>query len=183
MGQRSLARIYYYNILQEPSLRPEGARDQQEFLETLRRTPYMEIRLGKTKLLQGVPVEKGIDIMLATDLLHFAANGLYDTAILVSGDGDFAYAVQAVKNLGRHLEVAYFENHTSRDLLEAADFSHLLDRAFLSSLWGGKGKGGVVRRRRSGRGQQQRQPSEGQAAPSGQQPLSQPGAQPGAGLV
>jgi hypothetical protein len=121
--------------------------------------------------------------MLATDLLHFAANGLYDTAILVSGDGDFAYAVQAVKNLGRHVEVAYFENHTSRDLLEAADFTHLLDRSFLSSLWGGKGKGGGGRRRRSGRGQQPRQSADAQAAAPAQQPLVQPNTYPGPRLV
>jgi len=134
-GTRHLFRTYYYNVLQDPSQRPEGYREQQEFLDMLRKTPYLEIRLGTTKLLQGIPVEKGIDIMLATDLLHFAWNDLYDVAILVSGDGDFAYALQAVKNMGKHVEVAYFERNVSKDLLEVADNRHLLDRDFFKGLW------------------------------------------------
>jgi len=134
-GTRQLFRTYYYNVLQDPSQRPEGHREQQEFLDVLRKTPYLEVRLGTTKLLQGIPVEKGIDIMLATDLLHFAWNDLYDVAILVSGDGDFAYALQAAKNMGRHVEVAYFGSNVSRDLLEVADNRHLMDRNFFKGLW------------------------------------------------
>ncbi len=134
-GTRRLFRTYYYNVLQDPSQRPEGYREQQEFLDILRKTPYLEVRLGTTKLLQGIPVEKGIDIMLATDLLHFAGNDLYDVAILVSGDGDFAYALQAAKNMGKHVEVAYFGSNVSRDLIEVADNRHLLDRNFFKGLW------------------------------------------------
>ncbi len=87
---------------------------------------------------QGVPVEKGIDIMLATDLLYFAWNDFYDVALLVSGDSDFAYALQAVKNMGKHVEVAYFESGASNDLLNIADDRHLLDRPFFSGLWAGR---------------------------------------------
>ena len=95
-GERRLFRTYYYNVLQDPSQRAEGYREQQEFLNALRNTPYLEVRLGGTKLAQGIPVEKGIDVMLVTDLLHFAWNGLYDVAVLVSGDSDFAYALQLI---------------------------------------------------------------------------------------
>ena len=83
-------------------------------------------------------MEKGIDIMLATDMLHFAWNGLYDVAVLVSGDSDFAYVLQAVKNIGKHVEVAYFERMVSRDLLNVADYYHLLNRSFFTGLWIGK---------------------------------------------
>ena len=137
-GSRRLFRTYYYNVLQDPTQRPEGYREQQEFLDILRKTPYMEVRLGGTKLAQGIPVEKGIDVMLATDLLYFAWNDSYDVAVLVSGDSDFAYALQAVKNMGKHVEVAYFESGVSKDLLNVADNRHLLDRAFFRGLWVGK---------------------------------------------
>jgi uncharacterized LabA/DUF88 family protein len=80
-------------------------------------------------------VEKGIDVMLVTDLLHFAWNDLYDIAVLVSGDADFAYALQAIKNMGKHVEVAYFESNISKDLLAVADNKHLLDRNFFKDLW------------------------------------------------
>ena len=135
-GSRRLFRTYYYNVLQDPTQRAEGHREQQEFLSTLRETPYLEVRLGGTKLAQGgIPVEKGIDVMLVTDLLHFAWNDLYDIAVLVSGDSDFAYALQAIKNRGKHVEVAYFESNISKDLLAVADNKHLLDRNFFKDLW------------------------------------------------
>ncbi len=140
-GSRRLFRTYYYNVLQDPAQRPDGYREQQEFLDILRKTPYLEVRLGSTKIAQGVPVEKGIDIMLATDLLYFAWNNFYDVAVVVSGDSDFAYAFQAVKNMGKHVEVAYFESGTSKDLLDAADNRHLLDRKFFRDLWVGKRRG------------------------------------------
>jgi uncharacterized protein (TIGR00288 family) len=89
-------------------------------------------------LTQGIPVEKGIDIMLATDLLYFAWNDFYDVAVLVSGDSDFAYALQAVKNMGKHVEVAYFESGISKDLLNIADNRHLLNQSFFKGLWVGK---------------------------------------------
>ena len=137
-GSRRLFRTYYYNVLQDASQRPEGYREQQEFLDILRKTPYLEVRLGSIKIAQGIPVEKGIDIMLATDLLYFAWNDFYDVAILVSGDSDFAYALQAVKNMGKHVEVAYFESGVSKDLLNVADNRHLLNHSFFGGLWAGK---------------------------------------------
>jgi len=137
-GPRRLFRVYYYNVLQDPSKRAEGHREQQEFLNALRETPYLEVRLGGTKLAQGIRVEKGIDVMLATDLLHFAWINLYDIAVLVSGDSDFAYALQAVKNMGKHIEVAYFERNISKELLDVADNRHLLNQRFLKGLWIGK---------------------------------------------
>ncbi len=145
-GDRYLFRTYYYNALQDVSQRPDAFREQQEFLDTLRKTPYLEVRLGSIKTSQGTQMEKGVDIMLGTDLLYFAWNNFYDTAILVSGDADFAYALQAVKNMGKHVEVAYFEGATSRDLLNVADARHQLDKAFFSSLWTRRSRS---RRRRS----------------------------------
>jgi uncharacterized LabA/DUF88 family protein len=146
-GGRPLFRTYYYNVLQDPNQRPEGFREQQEFLDVLKKTPYLEVRLGGMKLSQGVPVEKGIDIMLATDLLHFAWNNLYEVAILVSGDGDFAYALQAAKNMGKHVEVAYFESNISKSMLDVADNRHLLNQEFFKGLW----RSGVKRRPHRGR--------------------------------
>ncbi len=130
---RKLFRIYYYNVQQDPAQYPEGHREQQDFLDALRKTPYLEVRLGSTKKTSGA--EKGIDVMIATDLLYFAWSDFYDVAILVSGDADFAYAVQAVKNMGKHVEVAYFESNISKDLLDICDNRHLMDRTFFNAIW------------------------------------------------
>ena len=156
-GSRRLFRTYYYNVLQDPIHRPDGYREQQEFLDILRKTPYLEVRLGGTKMAQGTPVEKGIDIMLATDLLYFAWNDFYDVAVLVSGDSDFAYALQAIKNMGKHVEVAYFESGVSKDLLDVADNRHLLNRSFFAGLWAGRRR--PTRRRVGGEAKGKTSPS------------------------
>jgi uncharacterized LabA/DUF88 family protein len=143
-ADRRLFRIYYYNVLQDPAQYPESHKEQHEFLEVLHKTPYLEIRLGGQKW--GGGVEKGIDVMIATDLLYFAWSDFYDVAILVSGDADFAYAVQAVKNMGKHVEVAYFENAISKELLDIADNRHQLDLQFFKDVWVNQRR--IIRRRR-----------------------------------
>ncbi len=148
-GGRQLYRTYYYNVLQDPANRPDGSRDQQDFLEVLRKTPYLEMRLGGTKTSQGQTVEKGVDVMLATDMLDMAWRDYYDVAVIVSGDADFAYAVQTVKNLGKFIEVAYFGCGISRDMLAVADVTTPLDRTFFTGLWAGHRR---VRLRRGGGG-------------------------------
>ena len=64
---RDLRRIYYYNIRQD-SDRADGRVDQDRFLHSLYDTPYVEVRLGIAKQRRDHVVEKGVDVMLATDL-------------------------------------------------------------------------------------------------------------------
>ncbi|MGB8494795.1 MAG: NYN domain-containing protein [Candidatus Acidiferrum sp.] len=45
--------------------------------------------------------EKGVDVKLATDVLKL--NDIFDVGIIVSGDGDYVPAVQAVKDWGKHM--------------------------------------------------------------------------------
>lgn len=132
---RSLLRTYYYNILQDSRRKPQAYWQQQKFLAILYATPYLEVRLGRSAYRRGVAIEKGVDIRLATDMLELAWRDLYTTAILVSGDGDFAYAVQTVKNFGKFVEVACFESNQSRDLLEASDTIIELNPGFFEGLW------------------------------------------------
>jgi len=51
--------------------------------------------------------------------------------------------------MGKYIEVAYFENVVSKDLLELADNLHLLDRTFFKDLWAGKHR---TRRRKNTKG-------------------------------
>ena len=147
-GERRLLRTYYYNILQDEYQWPTGYLEQQEFIDVLRRTPYLEVKLGTTKVAQGQPVERGIDIMVATDMLNMAWRDAVDVVLLVSGDSDFAYALQSIKNMGKQVEVAYFENAVSRDLVELADKKHILDASFFTGLWVGQNSGTGKQKRR-----------------------------------
>ena len=131
-------RTYYYNVLRDPDRNPQAYQDQQKFLSALYSTPYLEVRLGEAKMRGETAVEKGIDIMLATDLLRFAWNDLYDVAILVSGDGDFSYAVKAVKDVGKHVEIAAFPANLSWDLVHVADDREFFTPEYFSDLWSRK---------------------------------------------
>ena len=135
---RPLFRTYYYNILQDPERNTLAYQEQQKFLTTLYNIPYLEIRLGSSKLRRDTVVEKGVDIMVATDLLQFAWNDLYDTAILISGDGDFAYSLQAIKNIGKFVEVAAFDRNVAPELTQVADSRWVFTPPFFTDLWSGR---------------------------------------------
>ena len=132
---RRLLRTYYYNILQDSRRKPQAFWQQQKFMAVLHATPYLEVRLGHSAYRRGIAVEKGVDIKIATDMLQLAWKNLYTTGILVSGDGDFSYAVQTVKNMGKYIEIACFESNQSKELLEASDTLITLNPAFFEGLW------------------------------------------------
>ena len=64
-----------------------------------------------------------------------AWDDLYDIGILVSGDGDFAYAVQTVKDLGKHVEVAAFPANLSWELAHVADQREFFEPSYFADLW------------------------------------------------
>jgi hypothetical protein len=61
-----------------------------------------------------------LDVEIAVDMLSLA--GRYDTAVLVSGDEDFVYAINAVAYKGCRVEVAGFRSNTAPRLIDVADF-------------------------------------------------------------
>ncbi len=61
-----------------------------------------------------------LDVEIAVDMLSLA--GRYETAVLVSGDEDFVYAVNAVAYKGCRVEVAGFRSNTAPRLIDVADF-------------------------------------------------------------
>ena len=137
-GGRQMYRTYYYNILRDPDRNPQAYQDQQKFFSALYNTPFLEVRLGTSKMRGDVAVEKGVDIMIATDLLRLAWDNLYDVAVLVSGDGDFAYALQAVKDMGKHVEVAAFPANLSWELAQVADDREFFTPDYFEELWSRK---------------------------------------------
>lgn len=135
VGTRRLIRAYYYNASLNPSEGAEKARKQQSFFNFLRQLPYFELRLGRLEPRGSTHVEKGVDVKLAVDMLRFAVANTYDTAILISGDADFGDAVQAVKDLGKHVELAFCTHGRSRRLQQLCDRFILIDRDFLEKCW------------------------------------------------
>ena len=132
---RQLQRIYYYNIRQESDSNPNVGVEQSKFLDSLYDTPYVEVRLGIWKQRGDIMVEKGVDVMLATDVVTNAYNDHYDTAIVVSGDADFYPALQAAKDVGKHIEVAAFDMNLSAESARVSDVVQKLNKTFFTGLW------------------------------------------------
>jgi len=132
---RELKRIYYYNIRQESDSNPNIGVEQQKFLESMYDTPYVEVRLGIWKQRGEIMVEKGVDVMLATDLITHAYKDHYDTAIVVSGDADFYPALQAVKDFGKHVEIAAFDMNMSAESSRVADVVNKFTKSYFTGLW------------------------------------------------
>ena len=132
---RSLRRTYYYNVRQDNETSANMVQDQKKFLDSMYETPFIEVRLGIWKQRGDTLVEKGVDVMLATDLVAHAYQDHYDTAIVVSGDADFYPALQAVKDTGKHIEVAAFDSNLSTESSRVADYSLRLNKTFFTGLW------------------------------------------------
>ena len=136
---RRLVRTYYYDAIFPQEQDKNRAIAQQKYHQVLRSLPYFELRLGRLVFNNWPtvpPQEKGVDVKIATDMLTHGFRGNYDVALLVSGDTDLTDALQALKDYGKHTEVALFGGGgTSRALRDVADRVINLDATFLSDCW------------------------------------------------
>jgi hypothetical protein len=69
--------------------------------------------------------EKRVDTRLVADLIHYAAIGAFDAAVLISGDDDFVPAVEAVNALGRQVWVATWSAEELSNDLRVRCFGHI----------------------------------------------------------
>lgn len=132
--KRKLVRVYYYNAPVDPKEVPDQYKEQQKFFDKISNLPYFELKLGTLVRRKHGMVEKGVDVKLATDMVAFASKDIYDTAVLISADGDFADAVQHVKDLGKHVELAFPQGGKLYRLRKVCDKFILLDKSYIRSL-------------------------------------------------
>lgn len=119
---RQLVRAYYYNAVFDSVQFPDKAKSQQSFLDSLDRTPFLDLRLGRiVQNREGHRVEKGVDVRMASDMVYYAARNFFDTAIVVTEDQDFAPAVSLVKEFGKHVELAVFPDAQNKEMVRVAD--------------------------------------------------------------
>ncbi len=58
-----------------------------------------EIKVSFDKIVKSGAIEKKVDINIAIDVVSLAYEDAYDTAVLVSGDGDFLPVVKKIKRI------------------------------------------------------------------------------------
>jgi len=111
-GESPLLRAFFYTGVDERAERQQG------FLLWMRRNGYRVVQKELKTFPDGTK-KANLDVEIAVDMLSLVGN--YDTAILVSGDEDFAYAINVVAYKGVRVEVAGFRSNTSPRLIDVAD--------------------------------------------------------------
>lgn len=130
VDSRKLIRSYYYTV-RPTDKTAKMYSTQMSFLDQLERSPYMKVRYGR---LTGNPPnqkEKGTDVFLAIDMLNLAYKNVYDTAILVSGDGDFVEVIESIQSMGKQVENWAFYGRKSDNLLKVCDRFNYIDEAMV----------------------------------------------------
>lgn len=108
----------------------EKEEKQEKYVNQIKNLDLFEVRLGRHTLSTVGGVEnkknwswrqKGVDGLIAIDMITKAYEGQYNTAILLAGDADFIEIVNTVKNLGANVVGAFFPDHISKDLEYSLD--------------------------------------------------------------
>jgi uncharacterized LabA/DUF88 family protein len=113
LGDGRLLRAFFYTGVDA------GAERQQGFLLWMRRNGFRVVQKELKTFYDGTR-KANLDVEIAVDMLSLA--GKYDTAVLVSGDEDFVYAVNAVAYKGCRVEVAGFRSNSAPKLIDVADY-------------------------------------------------------------
>lgn len=130
--QRRLIRCHVYTGAYDQAREPAKYSGQMKFFNRVHTMPFVTLKT-RPLVSRGIGlIQKGVDTLIATDMVSMAFLNHYDIAFLVSGDGDLAPAVEAVKAAGKQIIVAAFVRSRSTAVANAADHEILLDGTFLT---------------------------------------------------
>lgn len=127
-SRRSVSQRYYIGAVREEYGNPKSRelmRDQRRLVGNLRKHEW-EVCFGHMLKTDGVYHEKGVDVLIAVDLLIGAYEDRYDTAILVSSDTDLIPALAKVRGRGKRVEYVGFSHKPSYGLITHSDIRRLL---------------------------------------------------------
>lgn len=106
---RKLLRVNIYISTLNPEWEPQAAKTQQSFIFKLQNIPFITVKTRPLRYTADKKRdrEKGIDILVATDMLSQAYVNGYDTMVLISGDGDYAPVLEEIKEMGKKVEMVF----------------------------------------------------------------------------
>jgi len=139
-GKNELVHVYFYCVPPPPWLLSEGAESKRrhatasKYYTAIGKLPKVEVKYGYLQGGKTDPQEKNIDTQLATDMVAHAALGQYDTAILVSNDGDYRSAIENTKKLGKKVELLFFKGYLAGSLYRLCDLTRKARRSFFLPL-------------------------------------------------
>lgn len=139
-GKNELVSVYFYCVPPPPWLLTEGEDSKNKhaiasrYYAAVGKLPKVQVRYGYLQGNKGNPHEKNIDTQLGTDMVTHAALGQYDTAVLVSNDGDYTSAIENTKRLGKRVELLFFKGYLAGSLKKNCDLTRRARRSFFELL-------------------------------------------------
>ncbi len=137
VGKRNLVlKKYYIGAIREEFNNPKSRelmKNQRILLGKLQKQCW-QIGLGHMLKTDDYH-EKGVDVLIAVDLLVGAYENLYDTAILVSSDTDLIPAIDKVRLMKKEIEYIGFSHKPSYALIAHSDARRLLIKEELLSFF------------------------------------------------
>lgn len=125
---RNIQGISYY-IAPYPRQKSEKIfQKQRVFFQRLKNE---NIRVVKSIINSESGKIKGDDIQIAIDMLDDAVRDVFDTSILVSGNGDFYPLVRKIHAWKKNVELWYFEGQTATRLISAYDAVKSITRSMV----------------------------------------------------
>ncbi|PIZ48960.1 hypothetical protein COY29_02730 [Candidatus Woesebacteria bacterium CG_4_10_14_0_2_um_filter_39_14] len=141
--RKIVACIYYVGLVRKEAGNPKSeklASNQQRLFAYLKNQSW-EIKTGYMMKHDKDYKEKGVDVKLAVDILDFAYQDKYDTAIIVSSDTDLIPAISRVRELKKKIEYIGFAHRPSFGMQRYANISRLLTKSDLEIFF--KKNGGL----------------------------------------
>lgn len=138
IGKKDLVlRKYYIGAIKEEVDNPKSKelmRSQRILLGKLQKQGW-QIGFGHMLKEQDGYHEKGVDVLMAVDLLVGAYEDTYDTAILISSDTDLIPAIKKVRLMKKKVEYIGFSHKPSYGLIGNSDVRRLLIKDELSKYF------------------------------------------------
>lgn len=120
-----LIRVYYYDAIVDFKENAEKHNEQESYFNNIQRIDNYEVKLGrliKTNKESEKYRQKGVDVLLAIDMISKAYLDHYDIALLLAGGDDYLDMIHSIKDFtGKRIYGAYFERNASPRLIKSFD--------------------------------------------------------------
>lgn len=139
-GNRELVSVSFYCVRPPVYLLGEDEAHKRKYILTERyysaieKLPLAEVKYGDLRGPKGNTQEKNVDTQIATDIIAQAALSKFDTAIIVSNDGDYVSAIDNAKLFGKKIEIVFFRKGISMNLRRSCDVSRRARKVFFQPL-------------------------------------------------
>lgn len=135
--KRKLDGVRYYIGQIKPKEGDEKSQElhkqQQVLFEKIKKAGFYIVR-GHLRQIGKVFTEKGVDVRIGIDLIEGCYEDRYDTAILISSDGDLAPAVEMVVRKNKKIEVIGFAHKPLYSLMQKATKYYAIKKAELKKF-------------------------------------------------